>query len=37
LTVIEIADSSDQSVRTVATEESADASRRRGWWRRLIE
>jgi ribonuclease E len=37
LTVIEIADSSDQSVRTVATEESGDASRRRGWWRRLIE
>jgi ribonuclease E len=37
MTVIEIADSSDQSVRTVAPEENGDQSRRRGWWRRLIE
>jgi len=37
LTVIEIADTSDQSVRTVAPEENGDQSRRRGWWRRLIE
>ncbi|GAB2175195.1 Rne/Rng family ribonuclease [Dongia sp. agr-C8] len=37
LTVIEIGESSDPSVRTVAPEESGDPSRRRGWWRRLIE
>jgi ribonuclease E len=37
MTVIEIGDSSDQSVRTVAPEENGDQSRRRGWWRRLIE
>jgi ribonuclease E len=37
MTVIEIGDSSDQSVRTVAPEETGDQSRRRGWWRRLIE
>jgi ribonuclease E len=38
ITVIEIGESSDQSVvRTVAPEESGDQSRRRGWWRRLIE
>jgi ribonuclease E len=36
MTVIEIDDSSDQSVRTVAPEESGNPSRR-GWWRRLIE
>jgi ribonuclease E len=36
ITVIEIDDSSDQSVRTVAPEESGNPSRR-GWWRRLIE
>jgi len=38
ITVIEIGESSDQSVvRTVAPEDSGDQSRRRGWWRRLIE
>jgi ribonuclease E len=38
ITVIEIGESPDQSVvRTVAPEESGDQSRRRGWWRRLIE
>ncbi len=37
MTVIEIGGSSDQSVRTVAPEENGDPSRRRGWWRRLIE
>jgi ribonuclease E len=37
LTVIEIDDSADQSVRTVAPEDNGDASRRRGWWRRLID
>jgi ribonuclease E len=38
ITVIEIGESSDQSViSTVAPEESGDQSRRRGWWRRLIE
>jgi hypothetical protein len=37
ITVIEIGESADQSVvRTVEPEES-DPSRRRGWWRRLIE
>jgi len=37
ITVIEIDESSDQSVRTVAPEDNGDQSRRRGWWRRLIE
>jgi ribonuclease E len=37
VTVIEIGESSDQSVRSVAPEENGDQSRRRGWWRRLIE
>jgi ribonuclease E len=38
ITVIEIGESADQSVvRTVEPEESGDQSRRRGWWRRLIE
>jgi ribonuclease E len=37
ITVIEIGESADQSVRTVAPEENGDQSRRRGWWRRLIE
>ena len=38
ITVIEIGESADQSVvRTVEPEESSDQSRRRGWWRRLIE
>ncbi len=38
ITVIEIGGSSDQSVvRKVEPEESGDQSRRRGWWRRLIE
>jgi len=38
ITVIEIGESPDQSVvRTVEPEETGDQSRRRGWWRRLIE